>query len=207
MKNLSLILNIVLLVAVGVLFYLHFAGSKSVHSASGTSAIPSDIKIAYINSDSILKHYEYLDVNRKVLEDKSRKLEQELNNRAQGLKDEIANYQRTVNNLTLSQVKAVEEDLGRKQQNLQLYQQSLSQQLAEEEGKLNKDLYERITNFLKTYGKDNGLQIVLKYDPSSDVLYGGESLDITNDVLKGLNEKYKEEVSGGKSSTDSTKAK
>jgi outer membrane protein len=206
MKNLSLILNIVLLVAVGVLFYLHFAGNRSASSlSSGASAVPSDIKIAYINADSILKHYEYLDVNRKVLEGKTQKLEQEFRNRAQGLQNEIANYQRTVNNLTLSQVKAVEEDLGKKQQNLQLYQQSLSQQLAEDEAKLNRDLYDRVTTFLKTYGKDNGLQVVLKFDPTSDVLYGGESLDITSDVLKGLNEKYKQEVSGG--TTDSTKTK
>ena len=207
MKNLSLILNIVLLVAVAVLFYLHFSGNKSHTATSGSSVSPSDLKIAYINSDTILKHYEYLDVNRKVLEGKTQKLEQEFRNRAQGLQNEIANYQRTVNNLTLSQAKALEEDLGKKQQNLQMYQQSLGQQLADEEAKLNKELYDRITTFLKTYGKDNGLQVVLKYDPTSDVLYGGESLDITADVLKGLNESYKAETTGGIAPVDSAKTK
>lgn len=206
MKNLSLILNIVLLVAVGVLFYLHFSGKKSQTDSSDSSGLPSDLKIAYINSDSVLEHYDYLDVNRKVLEGKSQKLEQEFRNRAQGLQNEIANYQRTVNNLTLSQAKALEEDLGKKQQNLQLYQQSLGQQLAEEEAKLNKELYTRITSYLKTYCKDNGLQVVFKFDPTSDVLYGGESLDITNDVLKGLNESYKAETAGG-TAADSTKTK
>jgi outer membrane protein len=201
MKNLSLILNIVLLVAVGVLYYLHFSGNKP-HTASGSSVSPTDLKIAYINSDTVLKYYEYLDVNRKVLEGKTQKLEQEFRNRAQGLQNEIANYQRTVNNLTLSQVKALEEDLGKKQQNLQLYQQSLGQQLAEEEAKLNRELYDRITAYLKIYGKDNDLQVVFKYDPSSDVLYGGESLDITEDVVKGLNESYKAETAGTETNSE-----
>jgi outer membrane protein len=207
MKNLSLILNIVLLVAVGVLYYLHFSGGKSSMKSAGASSVPSDVKIAYVSSDSILKHYDYFDMRTKALEAKSQKLDQEFRNRAQGLQDEYANYQRTVNNLTLSQVKAVEEDLGKKQQNLQLYQQSLNQELAQDEAKLNRDLYNKITAFLKDYSKENGLQVVLKYDPSSDVLYGGDALDITGDVLKGLNEKYKEETSGGKSTSDSTSTK
>jgi outer membrane protein len=207
MKNLSLILNIVLLVAVGVLYYLQFSGGKSSMKSASASSVPSDVKIAYVNSDSILKHYDYFDMRTKALEAKSQRLDQEFRNRAQGLQDEYANYQRTVNNLTLSQVKAVEEDLGKKQQNLQLYQQSLNQELAQDEAKLNRDLYQKITAFLKDYSKENGLQVVLKYDPSSDVLYGGDALDITSDVLKGLNEKYKEETSGTKSASDSTKAK
>jgi outer membrane protein len=209
MKNLPLILSAVLLIAVGVLYYLHFSGNKAHDMSTGSSAstVPSDIKIAYINSDSVLKHYEYLEVNRKTLEEKTQKLEQEFRNRAQGLQNEIGNYQRNVNNLTLSQAKALEEDLAKKQQNLQLYQQSLSQQLQEEEGKLNKELYDRITNFLKKYGAENGLQLVLKYDPSSDVLYGGEALNITNDVVKGLNELYKEEKKGPKTDSVATKTK
>lgn len=175
--------------------------------SASASSVPSDVKIAYVNSDSILKHYDYFEMRTKALEAKGQRLDQEFRNRAQGLQDEYANYQRTVNNLTLSQVKAVEEDLGKKQQNLQLYQQRLNQELAQDEAKLNRDLYDKITAFLKDYSKENGLQVVLKYDPSSDVLYGGDALDITNDVLKGLNEKYKEEAGDAKTPSDSTKAK
>jgi outer membrane protein len=63
-------------------------------------------------------------------------MDQDYRNRAMGLQNEIAAYQRNVSNMTLGQVKAVEEDLGKKQQNLQMYQQSLSQQLMEEEAKV-----------------------------------------------------------------------
>lgn len=194
MKNLSLILSIILLVAVGVLYYLHFASPKAVAAATqGASNVPTDAKIAYIKSDSVLKHYDYLETRRKVFEEKGKKLEQELRNRAQGLQNEIKNYQNSVNNLTFTQQKALEEDLGKKQQNLQMYQQGLEQQLAQDEALLMKDLYDRITAYLKKYSVENGLQVVLKYDPTSDVLYGGETLDITNDVIKGLNDEYQAE--------------
>jgi outer membrane protein len=209
MKDLSLILNAVLLVAVGVLFYLHFSGSRPSSGGSGTtiSGVPGDLKIAYINSDSILQNYDYLKANRVTLEEKTKKIEQEYRNRAQGLQNEITAYQRNVSNMTLGQVKAVEEDLGKKQQNLQLYQQSLSQQLMEEEAKLTKELYDRITAYLKKYGSEKGLQFVLKVDNTSDVLFAGDALDISKDVLTGLNSEYKQEKAGPAVKNDSTATK
>lgn len=196
MKNLSLILNIVLLVAVAVLFYLHFkpAGESS---TSGTSVTAGDLKVAYINSDTVLKYYEYLKTQKSQLEAKTQKMESEFRNRAMGLQNEIAAYQRNVSSMTLGQVKATEEDLTKKQQNLQLYQQSLSQQLMDEEAKLNKELYDRVTAFLKKYGTEKSLQLVLKRDQASDVLWATDMLDVSQDVIKGLNDEYATEKSGG----------
>lgn len=207
MKSLSLILNVVLLVAVVILYVLHFAPAGEVEaksSPSDTSAV--NLKLAYINSDSVLKHYEYLKVNREQLEAKTKKMDQDLRNRTAGLEKEISAYQRNVSSMTLGQVRAVEEDLGKKQQNLQMYQQSLQQQLMQEEAKLNKELYDRITGFLKGYGQEKGLQVVLKFDPSSDVLYGGEGLDITQDVIEGLNAAYDVEKTADAGKTPSKNA-
>jgi outer membrane protein len=208
MKNISLILNAVLLVAVGVLFYLHFSGRSSETSDSSSTTpgtIPSDIKIAYIKSDTVLKYYDFYKANSDAFESKQKKAQQALQDRVAGLQNEAAAYQRNVGSMTLSQVKAVEEDLGKKQQNLQLYERSLSQQLMEEQAKMSQELYDRITAFLKKYGAENNLQVVLKYDPSSDVLYGGEALDITKPVIDGLNAEYKTEKSAGDSTATKKK--
>lgn len=207
MKNLSLALNGVLVVAVVVLYYLHFSASGSVGGSGNGGALLQDAKIAYINSDSVLKHYEYLTVNKKELEAKGARMEQDFRDRAQSLQNDVATYQRTVNNMTFGQAKAAEEELTKKQQNLQMYQQSLSQELAIEEGKLNKELYDRITAFLKVYGQENNLQVVLKYDPTSDVLYGGAGLDITQPVIEGLNAAYKNEKGGVSTKADTAKTK
>lgn len=204
MKNLSLILNAILLVAVGVLYYLHFSAGKS-SGTSESSVTPSDLKIAYINSDTVLKYYEYLKTTQVRLEEKTKKMDQDYRNRAMGLQNEIAAYQRNVSSMTLGQVRATEEDLGKKQQNLQMYQQTLSQQLMDEQGKIQKELYDRITVFLKKYGSDKGLQIVLKFDPTSDLLFAGQPLDISQDVITGLNAEYKLENTKTKSDSTATK--
>lgn len=195
MKNISLILNGILLVAVGILYYFHFGSNGTAATTSDTQGIVGDLKVAYINSDSVLKHYEYLKASAEVLEAKKKKVEQDYINRAQSLQNEITAYQRNVNNMTVGQVRAVEEDLGKKQQNLQLYEQTLTQDLMNDQNKLNKELYDRITAFLNKYGKERGLHVVFKYDTTSDILYGVDALDITQDVVNGLNSEYTVEKS------------
>ena len=148
-----------------------------------------------------------MDDTKAVLEAKAKKLDADLNNRANSLRGEIAAYQRNQSSMTIGQAQALEADLGKKQQNLQLYQQSLGQQLAEEEAKLNKELYDRITAFLKTYSEANNIQVVVKFDTSSDVLYGQSALDITAPVLEGLNAQYKDEKNGKKTPADTTATK
>lgn len=193
MKNISLVLNSVLLVAVGVLYYLHFASTTSTTTETTESGIIGDLKVAYINSDSVIKNYEFLKARAEVLEAKKQKVEQDYINRAQNLQNEITAYQRNVNNMTVGQVRQVEEDLGKKQQNLQQFEQSITQELMNDQSKLNEDLYARITVFLKKYGKEKGLHVVFKYDTGSDILYGEEALDITQDVVSGLNAEYETE--------------
>ncbi len=205
MKNLSLALNAVLLIAVAVLYYLHFSTPKAESNAG--SGVGRNLQIAYIKSDSVLQHYEYFKVNRDRLEAKGKRMDQDLKNRAQGLQNEFETYQRNANSLTMGQARAVEEDLGKKRQNLQLYQESLNQEMMNEQNKMTRDLYERVTAYLKTYGNERGLQVVLKNDASSDLLFGSDSLDISNDVIIGLNNLYKEELASPALKKDSVSAK
>jgi len=206
MKNLSLALNAVLLIAVGVLYYLHFSSGKSTTTSTDTTNL-ADFKVAYINSDTVLKYYDFFKVNMEKLESKGKKLDQDLQNRAQSLQNDITAYQRNYGSMTIGQAKAVEEDLGKKRQNLELYQRSLEQELMTEQAKMNEDLYKKVTDFLKGYAQQKDLQIVLKFNPSSDLLYGGQSVDITKDVIQGLNDSYKIDQSQTQPKADSTAKK
>lgn len=196
MKNLSLALNIVLLIAVGVLYYLHFDGKKETVQNESETSQPSDYAIGYINADSVLKNYDFFKEMQEKLQEKGEKLEVEYQNRAQGLQKEVNDYQRNVNSLTIGQAKAVEENLLKKQQNLRLYQESLAQELMKEESKVNKELYDKVTAFIEEYSNSNGLEMVVKYNQGSDVLYANNGMDITQAVIAGLNEQYKEQKAG-----------
>ncbi|MBL7877965.1 MAG: OmpH family outer membrane protein [Cyclobacteriaceae bacterium] len=205
MKNLSLALNAVLLIAVGILYYLHFSSRVST-PVSENSAV-GDLKVAYINSDTVLKYYDFFKVNMEKLESRGKKLDQDLQNRAQSLQNDITAYQRNYSSMTIGQAKAVEDDLGKKRQNLELYQRSLEQELIAEQTTMNEELYKKITDYLKDYAQQKDLQIVFKYNPSSDVLYGGASVDITQDVIQGLNAAYSLDKTKVKADSTASKKK
>ena len=203
MKNLSLILNGVLLVAVGVLYFLFFSGKKTNES---TVTAPANLKIAYIKSDTVLKYYDYFKEQQDIFDAKRKRLEQDMQNRGQSLQNDINAYQRNVGNLTIGQAKAVEEDLAKKQQNFRLYQQSVEQEVVNDQARVQGELYGKITTFLKKYAEGTELQVVMKFDQASDVLFGGPGIDISQDVIKGLNAEYKNEKANPVKS-DTTKAK
>ena len=191
MKNLSLILNAILILAVGYLYIAEFTDNDDADDAVNSSGMSaSDLSIAYVNSDTLLSKYSYYEEVSKTLEEKGQKLQQEYTRRAEGLQKQIEDYQRTMTNMTIAQARAVEEDLGNKRQNLMQYQESINQQLYQEQAKITQDLYEKVAAFLKTYGEDHGLQVVLTYTPGSGVWYANEELNITDQVVEGLNTEH-----------------
>lgn len=206
-NNISIGLNVVLLIAVVVLYVLHFSGdSDTGEHEEVTVAAPANLSIAYVNSDSLLKNYGFFQELEKQLIDKRDKLNIEYQNRAEGLQKEITNFQSTAGNMTISQARAVEEDLRTKQQNLMMYQEQLGQQLRQQESQMNTELYDKVSNYLDNYGKDKDLQIVLTYTKGSGVLYANEGLDITDQILEGLNDAYTVEQNGGKGKAEAAAA-
>ncbi len=198
MKNLSLILNVVLLVAVAILFYLHFSDRNQVVTAGGktvSSGPRAKTVIAYVNSDSLLSRYEFFKDIEAELKQVEEKYNSEYTNRARGLETEIRTFQETAGNMTMGQAKAREEELMRKQNNLMQYQQNLAQRLMQEQARYQDSLYSQVRDYVKVYGEENNLDVVLTYQKGSGVIYASDSLDITQDVIAGLNERYQQNKS------------
>jgi outer membrane protein len=148
--------------------------------------------IVYVNQDSLMANYEYFKAIKTKLEKLSQNAQTELAAKDQAFQKEVATYQKTANSLTPAQKAATEKRLATKQQSLQALSQNTGKQLQEIEASENANLYDRIAAYLKTYTKAKGYKIVLTYSKSNPaMLYGDESLDVTREVLAGLNKEYK----------------
>lgn len=203
MKNVSLVLNAVLLVAVAVLYFLHFSArpaalpataSKPVSDSSATKN-PVAEKIAYVNSDSLLMNYEFYKNTIQQLEERRKKLETDIGGRARSLENEAVSFQQKGSSMTLEQAQLTERNLYRKQQELVQYRDRLGQQLAQEEQERTEELYNNIANYLKEYTKDKPYKLVLGYSRGGGILFADNSLEITQEVLAGLNKEYREKQS------------
>ena len=206
MKNLTTVLIAVLIVAVGGLYYIQFSSTEDVQNQETESTgIQGELTIAYVNSDTLLNNYNFFAELTSQLDGKRVSFEKELENRATGLQKQFEDYQRTAQNMTMAQARAVEEDLTTKRNNLQQYQQSLTQELMGEEARITRELYDKVAEYLKRYSEKHNIHVVLTYTPGSGVLYADKALDITQDVIDGLNDEYENGPMG--SAADSTSVK
>ena len=196
MKNLSIVLNVVLFVAVIVLYVLYFSGHKSPETAMTSKvAGPADAtKIVYINTDTLLNNYQLaVELNEAFLK-KQEDRRTELNIKAKAIDQEGTEFQRKLqNNGFISEARAIEarDQLLVKQENFRRLQQEMMDKASREQSELNKQLFDEITNFLKEYNKEKGFSIVLSTQLGGNVLYAEDGFDITKEIVDRLNANYK----------------
>lgn len=200
MKNISLYLNIVLVIAVAVLFYLHFSSSPQSESAKPDGkkgeSLSLDDKIAYVNIDTLFENYTFYQDLRDLLLKKQQSSEADLNSRSQSLQRRAMDFQEKYEKrlITTRQAEEMQQKLMRDQQNLMQLREQITQELMQDEQELNKQLYDSISSFLKDYNTEHGYKLVLSASLGANVLYAEETLDITQDVVKGLNQRYNGEA-------------
>lgn len=197
MKNLSLTLNAILIVAVGVLYYLHFKGSSSSTSESPTilNTLPvSSHGIVYINSDSLLDEYQFYKDERSKLEVAQAKVKGQLKDASDKLQKDAATYQQQAIGMTNQERATKEEELGRRQQMLMNQKDELLSGLDESQAKSSEELYTRLSEYLKKFNKGKNFQFVLGFQKGGGILFANDSLNITKQVIEGLNAEYKSEA-------------
>ncbi|WP_370589823.1 OmpH family outer membrane protein [Rufibacter sp. LB8] len=149
-------------------------------------------EIVYINSDSLLTKYQLFKDVKARLEGKGKRLETDLRTKADAFRKEVAQYQQTGANMTQEQRATTERALAQKEQQIAAQQQNAGNQLAQDENTEMKKIYEKVEAYLKRESKNKGYKMVLTYSRgNSAILYSDPSLDITAEVLKGLNEEYR----------------
>ena len=185
MKNISLLLNVVLLLAVAYLYYLHFNNSKPASSIQTFSADSGNI--VYINSDTLLEEYNYFNKLRLELETKQDSIDAMLKSKGRSLESEVNSYQERAPMMSAGQRAEAEEKLMMKQQQIMDLKQSFLEELAQDEAEMNDSIHANLNRYLKEYNKTKNYKFILGYQRGGGILLANDSLDITKEVLEGLN--------------------
>lgn len=151
-----------------------------------------EVKTAYIDTSVLMKEYtatKDLDAKYKAKgEEKGRQLQAEIDR----FKQEASNFQAQAqaNGQAWAQQKGAE--LQRREQQLAQAQQALSQQLQQEGGTEMDSLVSNVKKTIKAYGKEKGYAYIYGTgDSNASILYAEDKFDITKEIIKLLNDKYK----------------
>ena len=198
--NINLIISIVLGIAIIILYILHFAGGKSNTPAITAASTAVNGKIAFINADSIISQYGMAKEIKVQLEDKVKKVQAELTTRQQSFQKRVTDFQQkmTAKSISQEQAQKMNEDLSQEKQSLEGLSGQYQQLIGQQQQELTIALHDTIANYLKRFNSDGKFDYIFNYRNGGDLLFQNPGLDITNVVLKGLNEDYKKHNQGKK---------
>lgn len=199
MKNLSVVLNIVLLVAVGYLYYYDFSGKKAKDVAAkiGNTYIPGDSNsrrpaLAYVELDSLNENITYIKERRKELEAEMKAIEAEQQNGYKNLEAQKDNFLKKGAAITEMEAQQFQGRLIDAQQKIDDRKQMLSQKLSEKSFTIMEGIQKQLKEFLAEYNKDKNFMYIFTTGTGLDyMVYKDSTLNITNDVIKGMNAKMK----------------
>lgn len=164
--------------------------------ATGGSTSNGGAKIAYVEVDSLMTQYKFCKEYSLILQKKSNNARGTLTAKGKQLQTAAANFQQKLQSngfASREQAESVQATLQRQQQDLQELENRLGSELQAETDKYNNALRDSLQNFLKEYNKSKKYDLILS-KAGDNILYAGKALDITQDVINGLNKRYKSTV-------------
>ncbi len=195
MKQASIITNVILSIAVIVLFILHFtsksnSGSERVITETEVNAPGS---VVYIHIDSLMNQYDMFNDLRSEFENKAQIIQNDLNKRSRAFENEIKDFQQKVQRglVTRSQAEAQQQQLAAKEQELQQFAQQKQLEMSEEEGVLYRKVFDALNTYLIKLNQEKEYAMIISTSGATNtVLVGDKTLDITKMVVSGLNDEY-----------------
>ena len=195
------VINCILLVGLVLLYIFHFTGigakkGKSLANADAKAPVAvseGGLKIAYVNTDTLMAKYQYAkDLEKQLKDFKTAKENSYKQQMMQFQKDYEAYVKGGGENMTLSQQQAKEKELTERQQKLMSLEGEYTQQITEKTLNESEKMTNAVYNFIREYNAQNQQfdLILAKSFSSSPILYGNEGMDITDEIVKGLNEEY-----------------
>jgi outer membrane protein len=190
-----LISNIILFIGLAVLYILFFTKGPSTNTsvAKSINKINSGaLGIAYINNDSVLANYEMVKRMRKDLQSKSGRLESEITAKQKAYEKDASYFQEQVKNKSISEQSAQEiyQQLMQEQQKIVDLRDKYSADLQQQEYELNVMLLDSVTNFLKRYNSRYKFDYILGYNKGGNIFLANDTLNITNDVIREINQEF-----------------
>jgi outer membrane protein len=196
MKNGLVVLNIILLIAVAILFYLQLSSKRKSATVKDPEqksqvidASPNSCKIAYFEMDSVESGFAMAKEMQKELDKREDRINAEMGKLQNEYQEKFGKLQQHGSSMTNDQVNAAKTELLQLEQKMRDTKASLDQEAQSYYVEKKQEILSLIRKFCTEYNKDKTYAIIISNEPGL-VFYKDSTLDITGDLLKGLNEEY-----------------
>lgn len=198
MKNVSLILSLIAIAAVAVFGTLTLKEKNETGKAPGTAASDSTAvtavkrDIVYVVFDRIMTEYDMANDLRTAVETKVQNIQAEVDRRGKKLESDVNEFQDKLNRglITRSVAEVRGQELQQQQNDFNLFASQKQNEIAEEQTVMMNQIVDALNTYLEKYNREKQYAMILINQGGQPVFLAQPGLDITGDVLAGLNEEY-----------------
>lgn len=210
-KGLTVFNTILSIILLGAIIYLFMGNNSDNSDVSGSNiendTIPAkvnlenqnasetgsfgDMKVVYINTDSLWDQYKFVQNTLKKLEAEQNRLQATYEAKMSKLQIDYNDYVEKGSSLPLQQQKEREASLKKQQADIKALEDEVTKKLVVKKQELNNQINDTILAFINRYRLANGYDIILQYAYLNGILSATSDIDVTADVVAKLNEEYR----------------
>ena len=151
------------------------------------------LKIAYVELDTLMSQYQLYKDYSEVLTRKGNNIQKTLAQKQRALESHAAAVQKKYESnefTTRDEVERAQASIEKEQRDLAELADRLQNEFAMEQARINDEARDSIQSFLKRYNKTKKYDYVM-VKAGDNLLVANPKFNITNDIVKGLNKRYK----------------
>src|SRR5688500_9404800 len=147
-------------------------------------------KVVYVDSAKLLNDYKGMQAARAAYQQKAVTWKANVDTLTNEVQQQIFTYEKESPKMSAKERQLSQELIRTKQNQLAQYQNALNTQAQQEDQKMTGEVISQINAYLKKYGEWKGYKIILAATEYGNLAYADEQLDITAEVMEGLNKEY-----------------
>lgn len=166
--------------------------SDTAEAENATEITSAAGSIVYIDLDRIIAEYDMANDLRSVVETKADGITKEINRRGSKLENEAKAFQEKIDKglMTRSTAEVQAQKIAKQEQEFNAYAQQKQQEMMEEQQVMMNQIADAIKTYLEKYNEEKKYALIITNQGGVPVITGDASLNITDEVLAGLNEEY-----------------
>ena len=196
-KSTHQILYIILFILLAVLYFIQFSSStntENIPTVEKELAIQplneGGLNIAFVNSDTVSKYYEFAKKIQKTLTTKRSEAEGQIKSKYFAYESLVQEFEKASPIMGDREKMEKAQKIRLLEQEIMQVEQQLSEQVSRQELELTQSYIVKTNDYMQEIGKTLGYDYVMSYRVGGAMLYANERHDITNEIIKLLNERY-----------------
>jgi outer membrane protein len=147
-------------------------------------------QVAYVDTNVLMEKYKGMIEAKKEYKGKVKVWKANVDSLMKNWEVELKTYEKERTSMSKKEIKLKEELLRNKQQQIGNYQQAIQEKAMKEEQLATQTVVNQVNDYIKEYGEKHGYDFIYGANGTGNIVYANKDYDITEDVLKGLNDEY-----------------